>query len=171
MNLLKKQSLKSQKKRYNTLHDLPVFNWFKCRSNESFSFLLKDKSFYDLDNEALFKKFPGVDFEGLFLELLTEFFKEFGQTKEHKNELKLKMELHGLNIQYLKTGDRFIINHIETVNLKLNELQADNIDEENNIDIKKEIALIGKSMGAFIDTKKVTTYQYYTQRLLLLENG
>ena len=171
MELLKPKSGKRQKKRYKTIRKLPAYNWFECRKEQKFSYLLKDEDLQGLENEELFKRFPKIDFESEFLELVTEFFKEFGKPKGYEKEIKLKSEIVDLQLRYVKTGERMLLNGIKILKFKLQKLLIDDKDKELGIDQKKEIAAIGKASGVIVDITKITTFQYYTQRLLLLGDG
>lgn len=132
---------------------------------------MKDKDIQGIENEDLFKMVPDIDFEDYFLGLITEFFKEFGKPKQYEREIKIKSEIIDLQLKFASTGDRMLLNGIKILKFKLQKLLIDSFDDDNNVDQKKEIASIGKASGVIIDIRKISTFQYYTQRLLLLENG
>jgi len=171
MELSKTKSGKRQKKRYKTIRRLPAYNWFECRKEQKFSYLLLDEDLQGIDNEELFKMFPDIDFESAFLDMITEFFKEFGKPKQYEKEIKLTSEIIDLQLRFAISGDRMLLNGIKILKFKLQKILVNGKDQELGIDQKKEIAAIGKASGVIVDIMTMTTYQYYTQRLLLLENG
>jgi hypothetical protein len=169
MNLLKKLFGTKQKNHFDSIHNLPVYNWFKCRDNQDLSYLLKDESKHGSTE--------GVDFEELhsvYLDIITEFFTEFGQTTGLKKEVKLISKIVDSNILFIKTGDRFLLNNIYVMEERLRVMKLDAIDKSLKIDTKKEskkdIATVGSSIGGFVDTKKVVVSQFYTQLIGINES-
>ena len=169
MNLLKKKSGIKRKSHYNSIYDLPIYNWYKMRKLNDLSFLFKDKSKHKSELTEEQQKY----LTDVYLDMLTEFFDEFGQTKDFKKELKLKSEIIDLRLEYASTGDEFILNDLEMLESELLKKQADNIDKDLNIDedeqMKIAIAYVGKLLGHPIDTREVSVLQFYTQ-LVLREN-
>ena len=60
----------------------------KMRKHNDYSFLIKDKNFHGL---PISDKFI-IYLHNYYLQMLTEFFNEFGQTKAFKDEIKIKEE-------------------------------------------------------------------------------
>ena len=157
---------KKQNAIYKTLYKLPVYNWMKCRINKDFSYLYEDESLHGkpLEEEQV------LNINDIYLGMITEFFNEFGQTKSFKNEIKLKSEIIDLNIEFIKTGDKFLLNAIKMLNIDLEKMSVKNVEEDLNVNYKKELAKLGESMGIFVNTKTVNVIDYYTQ-LIGSSNG
>jgi len=150
---------------YNSIHDIPIYFWFKLRSEEDLRYLFQNKKYHNKplnENDAIYLK-------SLYFDLITEFFKEFGQQKKYKNELELMLKITKLNIKFLETGDRFLLNQIEIFNDRLEKMRLDNIDKSLNLkkeDIekenKKQIAIVSKALHTIIDVKRISVVQFYT---------
>ena len=162
MNLLKNLFGTKQLNHFNTIHELPIYNWFNLRSEEDLTYLLKDSSKHGSKEEIDLNELKSV-----YLDMITEFFAEFGQTKELKSEVKLISKIVDSNILFITTGDRFLLNNIKVMEGRLQKLKLDNVDKSLNVDAKKElkkdIARVGTSIGKFVNVKTVTVLQFYTQ--------
>lgn len=153
---------------YTTIHKTPIYVWKELQNEKpNFAIMLKSN---------LHKKVLKDDFLGLatdyYLDLLSEYFREFGHAKNFKNILELKLEIIDLKLKFAETGNRFLLNIIE---LKEDELKKIEIKEDLT-DVKKttftdEISKVLKSLNFSVDIKKFTIYQYYIQRLSLESNG
>lgn len=101
------------------------------------------------------------------MDLLTEFFVEFGVPRKFKNELKLKSQIIDLDIEFIETKDAYLLNSINALEAQLLKKQADNIDEVNGIDedaeMKRQIARVGQLFGRPIDPRNITVLEFYTQ--------
>jgi len=152
-----------RKKHYNSLYKMPIYNWFKMRLKKDFSYLIKDSSKHD---EPLSEE-QSAYFESIYLDMLTEFIEEFGQSKSLKNELETKSKIIDLNLEFLETGDKFILNSIENLTFKMLKKQTDEVNKSLGIDekkeMKKEIATVSKTLGKPIDIKAFPVIPFYTQ--------
>lgn len=162
MNLLKRLFGRKQKNHFDSIHNLPIYNWFKCRDENDLSYLLKDEPRHGTKED--------VDFEELYsvyMDMITEFFKEFGQAKSKKNEIDLISKIVDANLMFVKSGDRFLLNNINVMNERLRKIQLDNMDNALKVDsraeTKKDIAKVGSSINGFVNTKSVVVVQFYTQ--------
>jgi len=135
----------------------------KMRKHNDYSYLIKDKNFHGL---PISDKFI-ISLHNYYLQMLTEFFNEFGQTKQFKDEIKIKEELLSLRLAFINTGDTFILNDIAILEKKLLDKQASNIDKTLKVDTdledKQMIARVSKSLPYPIDIRKISVLTFYTQ--------
>ena len=133
------------------------------RKHNDYSYLIKDKDFH---GTPISDKFT-MSLHNTYLELLTEFFNEFGQTEASKDEIKIKEEILDLNLEFIRTGDTFILNDIAILEKKLLDKQASNIDKTLKVDTdledKQMIAKVSKSLPYPIDIRKISVLTFYTQ--------
>ena len=165
MNFFRKKSSNTSSPYYKSIHDCSIYVWHKIRDKEDYSYLLKDNL------HALKKDFVednSGEASEQFLTLLSEYFEEFGLSKGYKEEIDKKLQLIDLNLKFVNTGDRFVLNFINIANDELKEMQKNN--KGIPYDIKKEVAILSKATGNIINTKTTSVYDYYTQRLIL-DNG
>lgn len=146
---------------------MPLYNWIKMRKESDFSFLFKDSSKHRKELSVSEK----IILNEYYLDIITEFFSEFGVSKKYINELKLMREITLLNIDYIQTNDAFLLNTIETLKFKLDQLKIDNVDKELSIDsdkqMKEQIAAVGSTLGKPVNIMTITVLQFYTQMTAL----
>lgn len=161
--LLRKRYGIRRKNLYNSIYDLPIYNWFKMRSKNDFSYLIKNKKYHGKELHLETK----IQLKDIYLDLLTEFFNEFGISKSFKDEVKIKGEIIDKNIEFTNTGDTFIMNDLDILNQKLLKKQADNIDKSmklsDKLSNKIEIAKVERLLGKIIEIKKISVLSFYTQ--------
>lgn len=162
---LKKKSSNTSNPYYESIHDCPIYVWHQITKDDDLS-LLRKENLYKKKSEIVSDN--GDEVGEVFFSLLSEYFEEFGLSKFFQKEIEKKIEIINLNLEFVETGDRFILNEIAQTKGELLKIREGN--DNSIIDHKKEVALVSKAMNTFIDTKKVSMYQFYTQRLML-ENG
>lgn len=148
---------------YRSLYNLPLYNWMKMRKHNDFSYLIKDEKRHGIP----LKPYAKIILHDLYLEILTEFFEEFGQSKSYSNEIKLIKKITLLNLEYAATDNKFLLNDIEVLNHKLEQIRIRNAEKDMGIDsdeeMRKLIGLVSSSLGKPVDTKRIMTLQFYTQ--------
>jgi len=130
---------------YTSIKELPVYNWWQMHEGNNFSFMLKNDAKI---NEKLAIKY--------FKECQKEFYVEFGLDDKFKEYLKKSIELELLNIQVAK-GDKSQQIFAEVCKIEL---------EEMTLELQKKVYNHGimhveKYMGFRLDTKTISTYEFY----------
>lgn len=128
------------------------------RRDKDFSYLLIDKSKHGKPIDNKYKTY----LSGVYLDMITEFFKIFGKTESQEKESKIMIKIMKLNISYAKSGEIFTLNSINALKQKLDFMNSNKEEREKRIDPIKEIGKVSKEMGFPIDPKKISTLQYYT---------
>lgn len=93
-----------------------------------------------------------------YLSMVDEFFAEFGTSDDLKKETRLKRKLIKLYLRHAQTGKRSLLNDIMIVSEDLKKLMKD-VSVVNH-DYAKEVSTVGKILNMFINTKKISVYEY-----------
>jgi len=142
---------------YETLEELPLYNWFKVQERGDLSFLLKnDKSF--VERETLIDTWQKLNFE--FIEL-------FGISEDYRKimEAKRMIDLH--RYEMVINGDASFETMIDIEQAKI---EAINNKHKEKANIKEVKAFVEMKYHFPIDEKTTSTRDFYT-RLKLLQNG
>ena len=130
---------------YNSIDEMPIYNWFKCVELKDYSYCAKDKSKADL--EACQIKFS---------ELYAEYIDTFGISQQLNDILSLQNEILVLKIDLTLTKDNGIKTFIELKELEL----ADKLNVKQSKTNTAKVA-IEKYLGFRINEKEVTVKEYY----------
>ena len=130
---------------YNSIEDLPIWNWWKVSETGNLSYLRKDENYKG--------KAPNLK---LWEKINDEYFNEYGINDNLKQLMRLKKEWIRLKEKYLVKGIRFALTELDIVEAKMKDL--DKVG-----DFKKEdtIIYLEEKLGRELDTRKVTVKKYY----------
>lgn len=142
-------------KLYNSIEEMPVYNWFKCIDLKDYSYCAIDKINVDLEKckEA-------------FSNLYNEFLDTFGINESLKQVIELQNEITILKIDKVLTENNSLQTFIELKQIELDELI--NVKAEKTKTYKVEIE---KFLGFRINEKEVSVKEYYEYLEALKENG
>lgn len=142
-------------KLYNSIEEMPVYNWFKCIDLKDYSYCAIDKINVDLEKckEA-------------FSNLYNEFLDTFGINESLKQVIELRNEITILKIDKVLTENNSLQTFIELKQIELDELI--NVKAEKTKTYKVEIE---KFLGFRINEKEVSVKEYYEYLEALKENG
>ena len=98
--------------------------------------------------------------EQVYMNLLTELWFEFGQSKELKKEIELRKDLMEVNLLYIQTGDRSILNDIKIISSDLEKLLKES-SSQVDYDFDEEISKVAKNLGRAINQKETSVFEYY----------
>jgi hypothetical protein len=141
-------------KYYDSIYELPVFNWWKMHEKNDSSFLLKDKTLAVCDRaHAAFKK------------IQAQFIDEFGISDEYRKYLQLRVKMELMYIDQVRTGDKSNQAIIETIKIDIEQLFSQKKPNHN-----AGVLYLSKAAGAFPDVMTMSVYRYYSL-LKELSNG
>jgi hypothetical protein len=140
------------KKFYESIEDMPIYNWHKCISGDYYYVRLDEKQKELPECEVAFKK------------IYESYFKIFGIDKRYKEQLEIIKKIAMLQCDYLQTKDEFKFTQIEIENAKLEMLNKSN---SSGTTLQTTLIYLSKWLGYRLDWKQVSVYEYYT----LLEEG
>ena len=141
---------------FSSIHTLSIYAWNKQRQHGNFSFLKRKHKNTPINKIPLDITIYG---ERVYMDLLTELWAEFGQSKELLKEIELRKDLFQCNLDYLTTGDRGILNDIDLINAELSKLLKDSSQGDYNFD--REVNELSKNINRSINQKQTSVFDYY----------
>ena len=153
LNWLKKITLNTRERYWNSIDDLPLYNWIKCNDGK-LEYSRKDLS-----------KGNVVDDSKAWVKLYDEYLQRFGLNSRYKKYLELIRKKALLQAEYVIKKDRFKLTEIKILETKIKDLEVYFGDGQ-----KIEVILTWLSMflGFKIDQRNTTVTEYF---ILLEEYG
>jgi len=146
---------------YESIDELPIYNWRKINETNDLKYLLKQKC-------GLTKK-KFLILQQAWEKLYDNFLDTFGINDDFKKVMELKRDILVLKINMQMDKDPFIINFIEMKEVELNAIIKSG---ESGISFNEIKAHVAKFMGFAINEKETSTRDYYTYvELFKKENG
>lgn len=139
---------------YNSIDDIPVYNWFKCIEKSEFQYVLKEPG--ELTDQC----------KEAFDILYCEFIDRYGINENLAEIIRLQNKILINKIDLALTGDKGIEMFIEIDELELKNLLYTKHTKQNSAKIAIE-----KYMGIRIDLKVTTVTEYYDYLEELKNNG
>jgi len=132
-------------KYYQSIDEIPLFNWQKCLNGELKYVHLELKE--EADNQEAFNK------------LYDEFLQKRGVNKEYKKYLDILKKKALLQCEFLITKDNFKLTQIEIEDAKIVSLQK---TSESGLSIEKTLIYLGKWLGYRLDWKVISVTEFYS---------
>ena len=132
-------------KYYQSIDEIPLFNWQKCLNGELKYVHLELKE--EADNQEAFNK------------LYDEFLQKRGVNKEYQKYLDILKKKALLQCEFLITKDDFKLTQIEIEDAKIVSLQK---TSESGLSIEKTLIYLGKWLGYRLDWKVITVTEFYS---------
>ena len=130
---------------YESIDEMPIYNWFKCVELKDYSYCAKDRVKCDLEACQI-----------AFSELYAEYVDTFGISQQLQDILGLQNEIDILKIDMVLTNDRGYLTFIELKELEL----ADKLNVKQSKTNTAKVA-IEKYLGFRLNEKEVTVKEYY----------
>lgn len=134
-----------QERHYQSIEEIPLFNWQKCLEGDVKYVNLEDKE--DSSNQEAFTK------------LYDEFLQKRGVNKEYKKYLDILKNKAILQCEFLITKDNFKLTQIEIEDAKIVSLQK---TSEGGLSIDKTLIYLGKWLGYRLDWKVISVAEFYS---------
>lgn len=134
-----------QERHYQSIDEIPLFNWQKCLNGELKYVHLELKE--EADNQEAFNK------------LYDEFLQKRGVNKEYQKYLDILKKKALLQCEFLITKDNFKLTQIEIEDAKIVSLQK---TSESGLSIEKTLIYLGKWLGYRLDWKVITVTEFYS---------
>jgi len=132
-------------KYYQSIEEIPLFNWQKCLEGDVKYVNLETKE--DSSNQEAFTK------------LYDEFLQKRGVNKEYKKYLDILKKKALLQCEFLITKDDFKLTEIEIQDAKIVSLQK---TSEAGLSIDKTLIYLGKWLGYRLDWKIISVSEFYS---------
>lgn len=140
---------------YETIEEMPIYNWFQIHSTSNLKHILKVKK--DITATDL------IILEGTFAKLYDEFLDKFGVNETLQKILELKRDIRVLELDMFLNDDFSRETFIDIKKLELESLTKEKTETNYN-EVK---SYVEKFMGFRLDSKIVTVSEYYTYLELL----
>lgn len=131
---------------YNSIDDMPIYNWRKCSEKEELQYCRIDIN----------KGTEQEDIEAWDI-IYDSFLAEFGLGKDYKRILELQMQIAEAQCDFIINDDQFLRNRIKQLEIELNEL----LDKPVVNDMDTVIIHLEKWRGFAVDEKNTTVRKFY----------
>lgn len=135
---------------YDSIDNLPIYNWYKINQSNDFSWLLK--------NKRIIKEKEKNKLQEVWQNIFEEYIDTFGMNDSLRKILFLKRDIAVLETDFYLTNDRSLKTKIKIKQYELNKLLS--TDKKDSFEEMKSV--IGKHQGYRIDDKLVTVKEFYS---------
>lgn len=135
------------KKYYESVEDMPLYNWHKCINGDYYYARLDGKQLDLTECELSFRK------------VYESYMNTFGVDKKYKERIDIIKKIALLQCDYLISKDQFKLTEIEVQNAKL---EMFNTETSSNVTLQTTLIHLSKWVGYRLDWKQVSVYEYYT---------
>ena len=135
---------------YNSIEDLPVWNWNKIHETKNLNYLIIRKDYKNLSK--IYKK----SFVETWLDLNQQVFYEFGMSEKYEHYIRLTKLKISLRSDKIIQQDRFLINEVNVIQADIDSL----FDEKEKQSFDQVIVGLEKYLGFRLDSKKITVRKY-----------
>ena len=132
---------------FNSIEDLPIWNWWKIAETGNLIYLHKDSNYSKVDYSLI----------DLWNNLQDEYLDEFGITTEFREMLTLKKRWINVKSNFLITGERFLLNEIEEIEIDL----KDNANTKVGHKKDETVIMLEQKLNFPLDPKKMSVKKYY----------
>jgi len=137
-----------KKEYFNSIEELPIWNWWKIAETGNLIYLHKDSDYKENDYSIV----------KIWDALQDEYLNEFGITEDFREMLSLKKKWIIKKSEYLLTGDRFILNDIDRIESEID-------SSTSNISMVKKddtVIMLEEKLSFPLDPKKMSVKKYYS---------
>mgnify|MGYP003530780370 FL=1 len=132
---------------YESIEDMPIYNWFKVNNGDMRFMLIKQTKTYD---KAKAREY--------FDKIYSEYIDVFGISESYLKVIELKKQISVLNIEMAITGDRILKNFIKMAQIELNQINS-KTNKTNTNEVKVHLE---KYLGFRLNEKETSVKEYYT---------
>ena len=145
---------------FTSLEDLSIYNWNQINKTNDLSLLLKKKKDLLVRDVQLLAD--------IYHELMNDYIKRFGVSREFKQILMKKREIALLKCDFILTSDKMLLTLIKIAEIELQEM----IELQVESDFNEVKAVCEKHFGFRIDAKIVSVVEFQSYlELIKKQNG
>lgn len=131
---------------YQSIEDLPVWNWWKIHETKDLKYILKvDKKLTKHSND-------------IFDSIYSEFIRTFGVSENYKQYLEKLVEIEIAEIDMLLNDDRALETFIDIMKIELDELKG----AGGNSTYMDAAIAVEKNMGFKLNSKETSVFEFYS---------
>ena len=138
-------------KTYDSIYNLPQWNWNKVMSTGNFQYLKVAESYKNIESDNRYYLTKQWN------EIFDEYLEEFGRSEKFLEILSKKKSIASLKNRFIQTGDRILLNFIRIEESELESL----LNDEEGIDFGKMITIFEEKFKREIGVRDITVYQYH----------
>jgi hypothetical protein len=131
---------------FNSIEELPIWNWWKVSETGNLSYLRRDENY----NKNCYPFEEWVFIQNEYLEM-------FGRTSQHQSFIRLKKKWIDKKADYLISGDRFNLTELDIIESDLSEVTNTN----GNTRKEDTVIFLEQKLGREINTRKISVKKYY----------
>lgn len=159
MNIFKKIfSVENERRIYTSIKQLPISIWWQINYEGKFEQLVLEGSFSD---DELYNS---------YLNLLQEYYDNFGISEEHEAFIKSKLKYTEKLADYIINQSNESKMFLEMAKIEMSELTPKEKIENEKTELFEYITNIEKAFGFQIDEDQLTTFKFYAYQKSL-KNG
>lgn len=132
---------------YESIEDMPIYNWFKVNNGDMRFMLIKQTTKYD-----------GKKAREYFDKIYSEYIDVFGISESYLKVIELKKNISVLQIEKALTGDKILNNFIRIAQLELDDINS-KTNKTNTNEVKVHLE---KYLGFRLNEKETSVKEYYT---------
>lgn len=136
------------------IEDMPIYNWIKILETGDLKWLYKNKGRVSIQSADH------------WLVLQQQYIDEFGLDENYKQQLRLMSKLKNLNLDFVLTRDRSLLNVI-----KITEIDLEMGGSKESIGFYQILDHVEKYKGFQIDPKKTSVMKWYYSLKNMSSNG
>ena len=130
------------------LAQLPIYNWWKIAETGNLIYLHRLEDYDGKKDYSLIN---------LWNKLQNEYLDEFGITRDFEAVLTLKKRWINVKSNFLLTGDRFLLNEIDEIEIDI----KDTIDTKIAVDKDDTVIMLEQKLSRELDPMKISVKKYY----------
>jgi hypothetical protein len=134
---------------------MPIFSWQKILQTGDLKYIFKEC-------RGRVTKKIGLH----WLDLQQQYIDEFGLDERYKKLLRLQRKLHRLNLEYIISGDRFLLNLITVV-----ERDIETLNQGEGVRFYDQLDIVEKYKGFEIDPKRYPVIKWYSALRNMAKDG
>lgn len=152
-----------QRELYKSIDDLPQWNWNQIHKTGNYAYLEKLESYRKVEKEN------SKEFQEVWFNVYNEFMDEFGLSERYVQLLEARKLIATLKLEFVKTGERSLLNDIEIEEADL----INEFESKDDVTYESVVTAIEKRQSLPIDPKKITVYKFnnYLRTFKETKNG
>lgn len=140
---------------YTSIEEMPIYNWNKVFETGDFVYMFKD---------GKGKQVEGL--EDIWDDLQQQWMDEFGLEQEIEERIRIKKKLAEYHLDYIITGERFLLNFITIAEIELNDL-----NKQKSTSFYQAKDTVEKYKGFRLDPKQITVIEWGYTLKNMAKNG
>lgn len=147
LNYFGRNTSNIQGKHWDSIDELPLYNWIKCVEEHDYRYVCKD-----------INDVKGVNVADAWNKIFDDYINRYGLSKLYLRLLKVMKEKAILECDYVLTKDKFKLTLIEIEEINLSKMMS---NKGENKSINSVLVYLSKWLGYRVNTKEVTTLEYF----------